>query len=284
MQWSQYDCPKQFYEEISPFLGQKEAAYNLILGISLARAKAQYPDPSGKPPIMGVITTNGTNVLIVTNRSPLTLLLAGNGPHLAEAIEILVEELSRIDHPFHEVVGEPELATLFVQAWERKHQLTSEIKFNQRIYKLTQVRNIPHQSAGFIRRATIDDAAIVAEWTGLFVRYIHDKLPAEEAMKMTITSIEDGNMFIWDHNGPVSMAKKVRETENGAVIGLVYTPDSNRGNGYASACVAALSQLFLDEGYAFSCLYTDLANPTSNKIYQQVGYEVVEDSIVYRLK
>ena len=41
-----------------------------------------------------------------------------------------------------------------------------------------------------------------------------------------------------------------------------------------------LEQL-LDEGFARCCLYTDLANPTSNKIYQAIGYRPVGDAAEY---
>jgi predicted GNAT family acetyltransferase len=71
-------------------------------------------------------------------------------------------------------------------------------------------------------------------------------------------------------------------TPNGIRIGPVYTPPELRGRGYASACTAAVSQLLLDEGRKFCFLYTDLANPTSNKIYQDIGYTAVCDADVIR--
>lgn len=62
----------------------------------------------------------------------------------------------------------------------------------------------------------------------------------------------------------------------------VYTPREKRGKGYASACVAAMSQLLLNQGRKYCFLYTDLANPTSNHIYQAIGYEPVCDADMYR--
>lgn len=57
----------------------------------------------------------------------------------------------------------------------------------------------------------------------------------------------------------------------------------NHSHHYASACVAALSQLILDEGKEFCTLFTDLANPTSNHIYQQIGYRPVCDFAEFHL-
>jgi predicted GNAT family acetyltransferase len=66
-------------------------------------------------------------------------------------------------------------------------------------------------------------------------------------------------------------------------VNYVYTPPELRGRGYASACVASLTEQLLDEGHALCCLYTDLSNPTSNKIYQASGYRPVCDAAEYHL-
>jgi hypothetical protein len=77
------------------------------------------------------------------------------------------------------------------------------------------------------------------------------------------------------------MAASARPTKNAIAVNTVYTPPENRGNGYASGCVAQLSQRLLDSGYKSCVLFTDLANPTSNKIYQNIGYKPVADFTAY---
>jgi predicted GNAT family acetyltransferase len=64
-------------------------------------------------------------------------------------------------------------------------------------------------------------------------------------------------------------------------VGPVYTPPEARRHGYASALVAHVSQDLLDGGRRFVFLYTDLANPTSNHIYQEIGYRPVADAYQY---
>src|SRR5262249_39695999 len=86
----------------------------------------------------------------------------------------------------------------------------------------------------------------------------------------------------WDGSKPVSFAGYGGLTPHGIRIGPVYTPPELRGRGYASACVAALSQEMLDRGRTFCSLFTDLSNPTSNHIYQAIGYEPVIDVDLYR--
>ena len=78
---------------------------------------------------------------------------------------------------------------------------------------------------------------------------------------------------------PVSLTGVSGATPHGIRIGPVYTPSAFRGRGYASALVAEVSQEQLDAGRRFCFLYTDLANPTSNKIYQAIGYRPVTDAL-----
>ena len=62
----------------------------------------------------------------------------------------------------------------------------------------------------------------------------------------------------------------------------MYTPPEARGRGYASALVAELTAALLASGRSFCCLFTDLANPTSNRIYERIGYRPVTDVDEYR--
>lgn len=80
------------------------------------------------------------------------------------------------------------------------------------------------------------------------------------------------------------MAAVARPTLHGITVNLVYTPPEQRGRGFASNCVAALSQRMLDGGYQFCTLFTNLANPTSNDIYQQIGYRSIADFNEYRFE
>ncbi|MCA9556723.1 MAG: GNAT family N-acetyltransferase, partial [Myxococcales bacterium] len=91
--------------------------------------------------------------------------------------------------------------------------------------------------------------------------------------------VAQGVLWVWEDGEAVSMAAAVSPTPHGVRVNFVYTPPERRGRGYASACVAALSQAQLDAGRQFCFLYTDLANPTSNAIYQRIGYRPVTDAL-----
>jgi predicted GNAT family acetyltransferase len=86
---------------------------------------------------------------------------------------------------------------------------------------------------------------------------------------------------LWEDPQPVSLAGFGGWTPTGVRIGPVYTPPELRRRGYASALTAELSAQLLAGGLRYCFLYTDLANPTSNRIYQAIGYELVCDSADY---
>ena len=91
--------------------------------------------------------------------------------------------------------------------------------------------------------------------------------------------IDKREVFIWEDDGEVvSMMKKSRPTKRGITVGLVYTPKNQRRKGYARTLVAEISKELLKD-YDFCTLYTDMMNPTSNKIYKEIGYVKIVDSV-----
>ena len=106
---------------------------------------------------------------------------------------------------------------------------------------------------------------------------------AEETLDHRLSSPAAG-ILLWEDAGePVSLAGWGGRTPNGIRVGPVYTPPHLRGRGYATALTAELSQRLLDGrlfegGRRFCFLYTDLANPTSNAIYERIGYRRVAES------
>lgn len=94
--------------------------------------------------------------------------------------------------------------------------------------------------------------------------------------------VREGEIFLWtDAEESVCMAGLARPTRNGVTVNAVYTPPVSRESGFATRLVAHLSQRALDAGRKFCVLYTDLLNPTSNRIYRKIGYRPVCDSRQY---
>ena len=128
--------------------------------------------------------------------------------------------------------------------------------------------------------STRNERALAIGWLDAFVR---EALPDEatdepsDAILGRRLADPDGDVRFWDVDGaPVSLASFGQRTPNGIRVGPVYTPPGLRGNGYASALVGQMTAELLGL-HRFCFLFTDLANPTANGIYQRIGYEAVSD-------
>ncbi len=106
--------------------------------------------------------------------------------------------------------------------------------------------------------------------------------PGTDAERSVDHNLRTGRLFLWDDDGPVSMALTRAPVAGVARVGFVYTPPERRGRGYASACVAAVSAHVLATDSETCILSTQLANPTSNAIYGALGYEPVAEVVRYR--
>jgi predicted GNAT family acetyltransferase len=150
----------------------------------------------------------------------------------------------------------------------------------QMIYRLDRVNDLVLGPGELVCAGTrhID---LVADWVVSFSEVTHDVLDRADALVRVQEMIDASRLYLWIDEKPVSMAWKARPTRRGIVVSGVYTPPEYRCQGYATACVASLSQLLLDEGFEFCALYADLANPVSNHIYQKMGYYPIQASIVY---
>jgi hypothetical protein len=175
----------------------------------------------------------------------------------------------------------------FAELWGRQAGVSVRVNMRQGVYALEQVEPLPAVS-GSARVATADDRELALSWWIAFGdEVLHEGGPGREnaeAMVEHRLSSPRGGILLWEDDGrPVSLAGWGGPTPNGARVGPVYTPPELRGRGYATALTADLSQRLLDGrlfegGRRFCFLYTDLANPTSNAIYERIGYRRVAES------
>jgi GNAT superfamily N-acetyltransferase len=165
-------------------------------------------------------------------------------------------------------------AEVLAAAWGRPAVVAEE----NRLYRLAGLVPPDPAPAGRARTATPADLPLVAAWTGAFDRETGQPGAAsEEALRDRISY---GGTLLWEDGGrPVSLASFGRPTGGAARIGPVYTPPAERGQGYAAGVTHAASGAAYAAGASEVLLFTDLANPTSNGIYQRLGYAAVEDRV-----
>lgn len=88
---------------------------------------------------------------------------------------------------------------------------------------------------------------------------------------------------VWEVGGePVAQASARAVVAGMTRIGPVYTPPEHRGRGHATAVTAAAARWALDRGARHVLLYTDLANPTTNRLYPRPGSRPSYDALELR--
>jgi len=268
----------EFLAAAGEFLGAREAEHNLILGV--CSNLRETPETFSGPPYLAMVTVRDRVVAVALQTPPFRLVLSEiDDP---AAIPMLVEDL--LDRDLPAVMGPVEHVRAFVEEWTARGGRPAHLTESERIFRLSVVRPL-RPVPGRRRLATSDDRELVAAWIEAFMREAFgDADPADVAVNTDRWLAGRGRtLYLWEDNEAVSLAGVGGPTPNGIRIGPVYTPPEVRGRGYASALVAALSQAELDAGRRFCFLFTDLANATSNHIYQAIGYEPVRDVDVYQL-
>ena len=263
-----YEHPTDFLARAEPWLLEREAEHNLILSLAYARAAKEEQEPD-----VLYATIESDSVLGCVMRTPPHKLLITDLPD--EAAETLTAELVDLYEDIPAVLGPSGSAEAVAMAWVAQRGGGWRPGMEQGIYRLREVIP-PRPAPGSLRAATVDDLDLAVEWGEGFARDSGVMFPTKR--ESVEGWVERENLHMWELDGePVSIAVAQGATPGGARVGYVYTPPEHRKRGYASACVAALSQKVLDRGADFCVLYTDLSNPTSNAIYQRLGYELVAE-------
>ena len=278
MELTTFHSIENFYKRAEPFLLEREGEHNLILG--LCAHLMRNPESTEQSPYLSIVEHQGRVVAAALMTPPYRMVLSYTTR--TEAIPLIAANAYAQYKVLPGVVGSAPFSEQFAVEWQRLSAQPYSLAMAERIYQLEKVNPVIGVP-GRLRKAAEKDRPLLFRWLLEF---------NEEALGETDTSrlaplvnrllrFETQGMFIWEDGQPVSMAGFTRPTANGICVMAVYTPPPLRGRGYASACVAALSNLLLDEGRKYCFLYTDLANPTSNHIYQTMGYKPICDAAMY---
>ncbi len=263
----------EFLDAVGPTLYAAEAENSLLLGIALRLLGGhQYGDEA---PFLACVEDGGRLPAVAVRTPPYNLVLAAEDGRL-DALHPIADRLTDRGSALPGVHGRAEVANAFAALWEKETGAISRIGMDQRLYRLTEVER-PTDVRGRARWGAREEATLLTDWACAFIDEAVPNDPNHGTREMIERAIEAQSLLVWEDGDVVSMCARTRPTPHGASIGLVYTPPALRGRGYASSCVADLSQRILDSGNSFCTLFTDLANPTSNAIYQRMGYKPLCD-------
>ena len=276
MELQRYADVEDFLAAAGDFLVAREAEHNLLLGV--CQTLRDTPDAYSAPPYFAMVSDGDRILAVALQTPPFQLVLSEvDDP---EALVLLADDLTGRDLPGS--VGPIEHVRAFMHERTARGAPPAHLTTSERIFQLTSVTP-PPPTSGHARIAEPADRALVARWLDAFMREALEDEPSDiDAMTDRWISRRGRTLYLWQDGEVVSLAGVGSRTPNGVRIGPVYTPPEARNRGYASALVAAISQAELDAGRRFCFLFTDLANPTANHIYQAIGYEPVRDVDMWR--
>lgn len=281
MRLTRFLSAPDFRAHAEAFLLRREAEHNLPLG--LMTSLIYKPDLYPGQPYFAVVEGAAGIVCAALMTPPYRLILSLTDE--STALDVLARDVLAFRPDTPGVTGPTPVSRWFAEIWQALTGQAFHKSMAERIYKLERVRP-PHGVAGRMRRADERDRALMRQWIAAFQEEALGELESAALERIVNNMLtmppEYRGTYLWEDPQPVSLVSYGGPTPNSMRIGPVYTPREFRGRGYASACTAGVSQYLLDSGRHFVTLFTDLDNPTSNKIYQQIGYEPVCDVDEYR--
>lgn len=281
MKLQRFDNPEVFQDKVQDFLLENEAENNLPLGILNGVISGEYMD---RDPYLALIEESGKPALVMLCTPPHQAIFSFHEPPPEDRVlELALRDLMDFfGDDLGGISGNKDLAARLKDLWEKTTGRKAEQHMAMRIYKLEEVIP-PRETAGLMRPAEKKDRRLLMEWFDGFYREAVQESPDPSRTRRQVDLYLSANprlrgLMVWENCGvTVSMAGYAGPTPNGIRVGAVYTPPRQRKKGYASSLTAGLSQHLLEMDYTFCYLFTDLRNPTSNHIYQQIGYQPVCD-------
>ncbi|MCL2221842.1 MAG: GNAT family N-acetyltransferase [Oscillospiraceae bacterium] len=275
MKFNRYKDLSVFRDIVLDILLEDEAGNNLPISI-ITDSKSET---SGKW-LMSTVTDNFDNIILIGLCAlPHNVILSeptwvrGSLKSCLASVEFLACEMKRVRCSASGVFARVDLADRFADAYFGNTD--DKVKTTSVAMRLDKL--LPYERVnGNFRQLAESDLSYAPAWERAFCIdcNIPSYTPEESSVRIT-ARLGTNRHYIWEDGEPVSQVVYGRDTPGGAVINWVYTPPEFRGNGYASALVAEVSELLLKRGKSFCCLFADADNPISRSVYSKLGYKEV---------
>jgi GNAT superfamily N-acetyltransferase len=199
-----------------------------------------------------------------------------------QAHRAVAKELTRVRPDLSGVRGTRDAAVAFAEAWRAVTGRDGTVGTEERLYRLGTLQP-PTGVSGEYREAVHADNALLIDWVEQFFTetFGHQRDGTAGLRFIDNANVVGDRFVLWEDDGDAAVSMAMLRAPSAGVsrIGPVFTPPSSRGRGYGSAVTAAAADRARRAGVGDVVLFADLANPTSNAIYQRIGFEAVSDSV-----
>ena len=281
MNWSLCPSLDAFLQRCGSALLANESEHNLTWG-AIARARDEHPDE---------VITRFFVLEDPRQNMPYAVVDLERGSLVMDTMSVaqaqsLAEFLHQQGISLRSLKGTPEAGIAFAETWSKSSGHPYRVQLRQALMKLTNVI-MPDPAGGAMIPATEDHRSLLEEFLTGFARdcFPQESFSQEQICAQADRLIVNDQGYLWRNAAGdwVGMAGVVRTTPHTSCLSLVYTVPKHRSHGYAARLVGTLSQAQLQQGKKACSLHTDLANPTSNAVYERVGYERIGTFVALRL-
>lgn len=244
-----------FLEQVTGVLAQNEVQNHLLF--YLARDNSKH---------LMVTRDNKIVLVAVFNKSYPLVAYEPDNQRDDEAEKTLVDYLTLNQLLPDSILTEQALSTRIAERFGVLYTFCE----NLFLYKADRVNSLAPVD-GCLRRANLSDTSILLPW---YIEMFQQ--PLSDRVKQTVEwDILSGDLFVWDKNKPVSIARITRFVRSNGYIGRVFTAKEERNKGYGCACVAGVTNHVLQQPGAQCGLFVDETNKQAQSIYKKIGYEPV---------
>ncbi|MEU1409339.1 GNAT family N-acetyltransferase [Streptomyces sp. NPDC005728] len=276
--WHLTEDIDDFLAQAGDFLRSRPVLHNTPLTVMEKwRTRPGAFDPGTV--LFGRMESEGETQAIFYRPPTRRLTLTPLSPERADA---LAARLTGLGHTLSGVTADHDTATAFAEAWQRHTGATPTLRVRMHLYRLGTLTPPEPHPEGRGRIVGGQDHEHLMRWCRELATDLGETVTID-ADSWAGTRFAEKRYTFWEtpDGAPVSMAG-VNPLVAGMVrVDPVYTPAHLRGHGYAAAVTAEVSRAALAAGATEVVLYTNAANPTSNALYQRLGYRRVTDWAPY---
>ncbi|MFF8972290.1 GNAT family N-acetyltransferase [Streptomyces sp. NPDC014995] len=266
-----------FLARAGAFLASEPALHTVPLTVTDGLRRRGPHAYGEEDPVFGTLGRDGEVRAVFFRTPPYRVNIT---PLAEEEADALAARLA--GHALPGVAAARDTAAAFALAWRRRTGADVRLRQRQRLYRLDELTTPEPAPEGAPRIATAPDRARLVRWFEEFKEELGEH-HTQDSGSWADSRLAYGGITFWEtpDGTPVSMAGVTPKVAGQVRVAPVYTPPELRGRGYAGAVTAEVSRAASASGAAEVLLFTDLANPTSNGLYQRIGYRPVTEFAVY---
>jgi len=258
---------QSFLEEAHPLLLENEAESNLIWEVG--RVSAQ--NTSAARSWSGWLVEGDGKPLLAALPSVTGYLILSAGKD--SACSALANHLSASSISLNGASGPEPVASSFAEVWQDIVGVSVKLGASLSFYSSSTNAEQKNSQQGFLRKACQQEAELLRGWAIDFGAESPRPMDPRSLTRLSQRMLGQGNLFVWEENEQIrAMGGFGRETPNGLVINMVFTPKNYRGRGFASALTAALAREAGRRGKEFCCLYSEFRSSIRPNLYEQIDF------------